>query len=336
MSKDRVRSFRQRLEQNKELKECHLQAERDRDKLRRVAARERALKSKRYAEERRTKERERKQKQRKSKAVLCEMQSDGRSDSAKKRRMQHSRKQRETIKKLVVKLNIDRKRAVGCKKKIPVEQPSTSGSPNSKSTSVSSLVWSNITPRSKRKVKLNMQNSSTDLPRGTCSAVRRALGINLSNDCAVGKADKTTDLSKNIIDFFNRDDVSKVCPDSKKMQGSQPVRYRLAYLSILHNKFEAETGMTCHYSTFVRHMPKYIIKPKPEDWGTCLCMTCLNPQMKITKHIIAEEVPVNALVQFVSTDTFGFLFPIILTACLSAIYDFSQIVPPVTLHKLPY
>jgi len=63
MSKDRVRSFRQRLEQNKELKECHLQAERDRDKLRRVAARERALKSKRYAEERRTKERERKQKQ---------------------------------------------------------------------------------------------------------------------------------------------------------------------------------------------------------------------------------------------------------------------------------
>ncbi|CAF4815704.1 unnamed protein product, partial [Rotaria sp. Silwood2] len=36
--------------------------------------------------------------------------------------------------------------------------------------------------------------------------------------------------------------------------------------------------MECSYSTFTRHIPSYIIPPKPSDWGTCLCMTCLNPQ----------------------------------------------------------
>ena len=29
--------------------------------------------------------------------------------------------------------------------------------------------------------------------------------------------------------------------------------------------------------------PNHIIKPKPSDWGTCLCVTCLNPEIKLDR-----------------------------------------------------
>merc|ERR1712030_305012 len=35
------------------------------------------------------------------------------------------------------------------------------------------------------------------------------------------------------------------------------------------------------YPQFYRCIPENIKKPKPEDWGTCLCKTCLNPELKI-------------------------------------------------------
>ena len=35
-----------------------------------------------------------------------------------------------------------------------------------------------------------------------------------------------------------------------------------------------------HYSTFYPYIPKIVVKPKPEDSGTCLCMICLNPELR--------------------------------------------------------
>ena len=35
------------------------------------------------------------------------------------------------------------------------------------------------------------------------------------------------------------------------------------------------------YVQFTRYAPEHVIKPKPENWGTCLCMTCLNPELKL-------------------------------------------------------
>ena len=29
-------------------------------------------------------------------------------------------------------------------------------------------------------------------------------------------------------------------------------------------------------------MPEIIIKPKPEPWGTCLCMACINTELKVS------------------------------------------------------
>ena len=39
--------------------------------------------------------------------------------------------------------------------------------------------------------------------------------------------------------------------------------------------------MECSYSTFTRYVPDNICKPKAEDWGTCLCMKYLNPELKL-------------------------------------------------------
>ena len=35
-------------------------------------------------------------------------------------------------------------------------------------------------------------------------------------------------------------------------------------------------------TTFTCHVPDNIIKPKPEDWGTFLCQTCLTPELKLS------------------------------------------------------
>ncbi|CAF1555937.1 unnamed protein product, partial [Rotaria sordida] len=54
----------------------------------------------------------------------------------------------------------------------------------------------------------------------------------------------------------------------------------LNHLSTIHQRFISETGNNCHYSTFTRYVPDYVVKPSAGEWGTCLCVTCLNPQVK--------------------------------------------------------
>ena len=43
----------------------------------------------------------------------------------------------------------------------------------------------------------------------------------------------------------------------------------------------AEAKFECSLSTFAQYLPKNVVKPKPEDWGTSLCKTCSNPELKI-------------------------------------------------------
>ena len=36
------------------------------------------------------------------------------------------------------------------------------------------------------------------------------------------------------------------------------------------------------YAHFIRLVPANIVKPKPESWGTWLCMSCFNKELKIS------------------------------------------------------
>ena len=74
-----------------------------------------------------------------------------------------------------------------------------------------------------------------------------------------------------------------LCPDTKKQKHQQEIRYRLNHLTILRQRFEMETNIDVDYHTFVHHVPSFIVKPKVDDWGTCLCLICVNPHMKFDK-----------------------------------------------------
>ena len=57
----------------------------------------------------------------------------------------------------------------------------------------------------------------------------------------------------------------------------------ILYTKTLYYKFLAESSETCSYETFTRHEPFNVKKASASDWGTCLCRTCLNPELKIEK-----------------------------------------------------
>ena len=59
------------------------------------------------------------------------------------------------------------------------------------------------------------------------------------------------------------------------------VRYQLAILKNLHDKFNAESEYTCVYETFTKNIPFKVQKPEPSAWGRCLCSICLNPELKL-------------------------------------------------------
>ena len=85
-----------------------------------------------------------------------------------------------------------------------------------------------------------------------------------------------SDLGEKIIAFMLDNDNSFECPDKK-----EGVCYCRDTIEILHKKFLAEAMVACSLSTFAWYLPKNVVNPKPEDWGTSLCKTCLNPELKI-------------------------------------------------------
>ena len=91
------------------------------------------------------------------------------------------------------------------------------------------------------------------------------------------KKNTVSDLGEKIIPFMLDNDNSFECPDKKK----EGVRCRRDTIEILHEKFLAEAIVECLLSNFARYLPKNVVKPKPEDWGTSLCKTCSNPELKI-------------------------------------------------------
>ena len=122
--------------------------------------------------------------------------------------------------------------------------------------SVASIIWDSLSPTSKkkssRKIALSSKSSTVKYK------LRKHLGTRL--DKVVVRVRQTITLE-----------------DKKK----EHLRYRLTYLHVLHEKFLAGYKVDCSYSNFCKLVPSNIVKPKPQDWGTCLCMSCLSPQLKM-------------------------------------------------------
>ncbi|CAF1523484.1 unnamed protein product [Rotaria sordida] len=121
-----------------------------------------------------------------------------------------------------------------------------------------------------------------NLSRGISDQIKHKFGINLSKRSAP-KEPSQSSLQTQIEDFLSRDDISKLCPDKHKQIGGHQIQYRLNHLNMLHQQFELESNIDIDYVTFTRYVPSYIQKPNHDSWRSCLCIICLNPQLKYEK-----------------------------------------------------
>jgi len=73
-------------------------------------------------------------------------------------------------------------------------------------------------------------------------------------------------------------------------QTQKSTHYHLASLNELYSykKFLVNEEFDCSYSQFARYVSWNIIKPKPEDWVSCLCMICLNSVLKLEAVITSK------------------------------------------------
>ena len=124
---------------------------------------------------------------------------------------------------------------------------------------------------------------SPEIPKGLNRAIRMEIGVNISNPYEISQENETL-FQQEIRLFFECQEVARTSPDKKKMvphpfeKGEKvPAWYHLGTIKMLHFSFEAETGVKCSSL----NIPFYVVRPKPNDWGTHLCVHCINPEMKV-------------------------------------------------------
>ena len=101
------------------------------------------------------------------------------------------------------------------------------------------------------------------------------------------------DFGEKVIAFMLDNQNSFECPDKK----NDGILYQRDTLEILHERFMMDTLVDCSLRSFTRYVPSIVRKPRREDWGTSLCKTCLNPELKI-EALKKSEITVDKLVQF--------------------------------------
>lgn len=152
----------------------------------------------------------------------------------------------------------------------PMGEDEEGGTPNS-----GKFIWQQLTPRTKKKVASRINSLEEEERSPITKQLRKDVRIRIER--RIEQVEEETEFQKQVEAFFMDDQNSSPVPDKKKAG----FRYRLCYLHVLHHKFMADTGVDCSYSHFCRMVPSYVIRPKPQDWGTCLCILCLNPELKL-------------------------------------------------------
>ena len=143
-----------------------------------------------------------------------------------------------------------------------LENMSNHSSDGSNEVTPASSILESVSPcAKKRAIRLLKLNPS----------IRKSIKRKLRFDKVLVESGRKSTLKMKIEKFLLKDENSVVVPDIKKSK--KGIRYRLMTLEDLHQKFVVDE-QECSYPQFTRHVPGYIIKPKPEDWGTCLCKIC--------------------------------------------------------------
>ena len=159
-----------------------------------------------------------------------------------------------------------------------VEDAAVDEEASSAGSSLSASILEVLSPHMSNKVYRRLQQK-TEFVKIKSMLRKEGKRINLRDSFEeLGEESKVRNmLSEAVGSFMKEDDNSAECPDKRFAH----LRFRLDFLEVLHQKFLAESKLECSYSQFCRLVPEHIVKPKPTDWGTNLCMTCINPQMML-------------------------------------------------------
>ncbi len=99
----------------------------------------------------------------------------------------------------------------------------------------------------------------------------------------------TTAIRQSITHFFERDDISRMCPGKKDCKTMKKVkkqkRLLLGSLKSLYQKFcESNETFKISYSSFCKLKPFWVVMPKVNDRETCACKICTNMEL-LTKAL---------------------------------------------------
>ena len=73
-----------------------------------------------------------------------------------------------------------------------------------------------------------------------------------------------------------------------------PIRYSLSSIDSLYQKFLSESHLNViHCILRKTSLSICVIKPNPNNLGTCLCSKCLNPELKL--EALAKAIQDNCL-----------------------------------------
>ena len=122
------------------------------------------------------------------------------------------------------------------KQKLEISNSKTADSSSSISTAthtnIASTIWKSLSPPSRKKSSRKILLSSNEVMAK--KVFRKNLGIRL--DKTTDSLEKNNKLANQVTKFMVEDENSIKCPDKKK----EKLRYRISYLSVLHEKFLCE------------------------------------------------------------------------------------------------
>lgn len=235
------------------------------------------------------------------------------------------RKQKMQISKMQKKIDSLRKKLERKKRLVEREAKNNSATPNSK---VNELVKDcSVTPEVRKKLLFGevlssqLQENCEMLPKNSKEreVFQKCVSGNLIKEYGLSKMVKpflskiktnrnillsdrksptfliTPSIRGKIISFFEKDDVSRMCPGKKDcLKGGKQKRLLLDTVKNLHPKFVAESGIQLSYATLLREKPYWVMQPRLKDRDTCLCVKHENFELKLTKLNRLGELKYNS------------------------------------------
>lgn len=146
-------------------------------------------------------------------------------------------------------------------------------------------VYKNMNSAGKKDFRNAFTVASHSLLRGTIRRLRRTTGLNFSNT-TTNNTEEESEVKKKIVEFAKENTID--VPDKKKyLKGA---RFRTASLLSLYYTFESHNPGLCTYQTFAKYWPALYVKPLASEFGTCLCTTCQNMELKVESLVVRKVV----------------------------------------------